>query len=398
MNPSSFTFRWGWIAHCSIAIGAVAVCNMLLSMSHGVVQVFGRWDVVACAFFAAIPLALWVVQFFCEFASWQKLGIAFGGVAVAVTITVFAASITQLPDQSVITLTVCRSVIAMLVMMAVAFAGTTVMPSPRLPLFAENGWLPVAMLFALTILVPAAYADAVADGIRIDLERSLESRRFGLANRQSEQFAQLNPSGLIHQKSVQKVQQELEAIVAKLNTEVRRPIFADAPVAVLGRRITVLMHLDRNEEALQLLEPLTDGDRFEPISLDYKGLCHQRLNQMSQSLEAYQAAVAYWESQPASQSKRSGLASAWKGIGFAARRLDQRTMEEQAYRELVAVAPTAESHLLLAQCYREHQKTRLAAEHSAMAMQMDPAMQSQSESILSSMSMDHFGCLQVPRR
>lgn len=398
MNSSSLTFRWGWIAYGSMAIGAVAVCSMLLSNSEGVVQVFGRWDVVACAFFAAFPLAVGGVQSFCKFSSWQKLSIAFGGVAVAAAITVFAASITQLPDQSVITLTVCRSVIAMATMMAVTFVGTTVMPSPRLPVFAENGWIRFAMLVALATLVPAAYADAVADGIRIDLERSLETRRFALANRQSEQFAQLNPGGIIHQKSVRKVQQELKNIVIKLQAEAGQPLSADASVSVLGQRITVLMHLDRNEEALQLLEPLTRGDRFQPVSLDYKGLCFQRLNRMSQSLEAYQAAVAYWESQPASQSKRSGLGSAWKGIGFAARRLDQRALEEQAYRTLVEIDPTAESHLLLAQCYREHQKTRLAAEHSTMAMQLDPAMQSQSESILSSMSMDHFGCLQVPRR
>ncbi|WP_442508035.1 hypothetical protein SH528x_006985 [Novipirellula sp. SH528] len=398
MTPSPFEFRRAWLVHFGMAMGAVAVCSMLLSISDGVVQVFGRWDVVACAFLTALPLALWGVQQFREFARWQKLVSAFGCVAVAMAITVFAASITQFPDQSVVTLTVCRAVIAIAVMLSLTLVGAVVMTPHRLPVLAEQAWLSAAMLAALALLIPAAYADAVADGIRIDLERSLETRRFALANQQAEQFAQLNPGGQVHEKSVRKVQQELEAIVAKLNAEVRRPISAEASVAALGSRITVLMHLDRNEEALRLLEPLTRGDRFQPISLDYKGLCLQRLNQMSDSLEAYQAAVAYWETQPASDTKRSSLASAWKGIGFAARRLDQRTLEEQAYRELVAVAPTAESHLLLAQCYREHQKTRLAAEHSTMAMQLDPAMQSQSESILSSMSMDHFGCLQVPRR
>ena len=398
MNSPPLTFRRAWLVHLTMASIAAAVSSTLLSGSGSVVQVFGRWDVVACAFFAAVPLVFIAVQSLCEFAHWQKMFGAMGCVAVAVVIAVFASSITQLPDQSVITLTVCRSLIAFAVMMAVALMGAVVTTPPRLPVFTEKGWLSVTMLVALTILIPAAYADAVADGIRIDLERSLETRRFALAKQQAEQFVQLNPSGMVHQKSVRKVRQELQSVVANLRAEVGRPISADAPVAALGRRITVLMHLDHNEEALRLLEPLTRSDRFQPISLDYKGLCFQRLQQMPQSLDAYQAAVAYWESQPASDTKRSSLASAWKGIGFAARRLDQRTLEEQAYRALVEVAPAAESHLLLAQCYREHQKTRLAAEHAAMAMQLDPAMQSQSESILSSMSMDHFGCLQVPRR
>ncbi len=397
MTPSPFTFRPGWLVHFGMTIGAVVISSMLLA-SDGVVQVFGRWDVVGCAFLAALPLALWVAQSFCELARWQKLVIALGGIVTAMAIAVFAASITQLPDQSVVTLTVCRASIAIVVMLSVVLMGAAVMTPPRSPVFVKQAWLSAAMLGVLALLVPAAYVDAVADGIRIDLERSLETRRFALANQQASQFAQLNPGGTVHQKSVRMVQQELSAIVAKLKADVRRPIAAEASVAALGSRITVLMHLDRNQEALRLLEPLTHGERFEPISLDYKGLCYQRLQQMSASLEAYQAAVAYWESQPASDTKQSSLASAWKGIGFAARRLDQRTLEEQAYRELVEVAPSAENHLLLAQCYREHQKTRLAAEHSTMAMQLNPALQSQSESILSSMSMDHFGCLQIPRR
>jgi hypothetical protein len=91
------------------------------------------------------------------------------------------------------------------------------------------------------------------------------------------------------------------------------------------------------------------------------------------------------------------LASAWKGIGYAARRLSERSLEEHAYQELVKLVPSGENHLLLAQCYREHQKTQLAATHSSIAMQLNPSLRDESQSMMASMSSDHFGCLQVPR-
>lgn len=159
-----------------------------------------------------------------------------------------------------------------------------------------------------------------------------------------------------------------------------------------------LMQLDRNSEALELLEPLTQGPNFQPISLDYQGLCWQRMECFRESLDAYQQAVQYWQTQPPTPRQRESLASAWKGVGFAARRLHERRVQVNAYQQLVEVAPSAANHLLLAQCYREHQQTRLASEHASIAEALDPSVQPQSQSMRSSMSTDHFGCWLVPRR
>jgi hypothetical protein len=72
-------------------------------------------------------------------------------------------------------------------------------------------------------------------------------------------------------------------------------------------------------------------------------------------------------------------------------------LEETSYRKLVARAPTAAHHFLLAQCYREHQKATLAAEHATTAIALDSQFREPGEALLSSLSMDHFGCLLVPR-
>ncbi|MFG0261497.1 MAG: hypothetical protein ACF788_03825 [Novipirellula sp. JB048] len=389
--------RYAWFVYLAVTIIVVLLASFGFSTSAGVVAVFGRWDVLACGFFAALPFSMWVASSSIRLRGWQQGVIAAGLLGVGLVVAIFAAAIVQLPDQSDLGLAFCRGVIAAAMITAVVLLTASVLPEPRLPVPAERSWGMGLMAAALLFLIPAAYADAVAEGIRLELEQSLDSRRFALANRQVARYAQLKSSGQVQGKSIQRVRRELDEIVLALTREAERPLPADASLSELGRRITVLMHLDRNRQALQWIEPLTHGPRFHPVSLDYKALCYQRLGQLPESMQAYQDCLAYWKTQPEGDARRSGLASAFKGIGFAARRLNQRRLEETAYRELVAVAPTAESHFLLAQCYREHQKTRLAAAHAAKAIELDPGFAAQSQTMLSSMSTDHFGCLQVPR-
>ena len=247
------------------------------------------------------------------------------------------------------------------------------------------------------MVVPAAYADAVATNLRTELQDSLNGQRLALAKRQADQLRQLKPHWKVHQTSIQRLQRELQQAVEQLHFEAADPLPNSAPLPLVGRRITVLVQLGRYREALQLAKPLTVGEHFHPIALDYCGLCYQRLEQPKKSLLAYRRAIDYWDAQPASDAQRRGLASALKGVAFAARRLEKRRLEEQSYRRLVDIAPSAESHFLLAQCYREHQKASLAAAHAGTAIELDPAYQQQAAGILSSLSRDHFGCLQVPR-
>lgn len=398
MTESPPTFRRTGLACLTAIVVTVALMTRGLSGVNGVVALFGRWDVLTCSLMAAMPLVLLIVNDYPDIRRRLRFAIACGSLAVTVMIVCVAVSLDgSLGFGLAAALMCCRWAIATaslmaVVMLACALFGCTL----RLPMFAKKSWSMLLLLVLFAVFVPVAYTDAVADGVRIDLENSLDSGRFALAQRQAWTLSELTPRGMIRDQPLTTLVSELDQTVSRLEAEVRRSLSPRPPISEVGRRITSLMHLDRMEDALRLLNPLARNPQFRPICLDYQGLCWQRLEQYSKSLDAYQSAVAYWQSQPGSDQKRVSMASAWKGVGFAARRLSDRSLEEHAYRTLVELSPTAESHFLLAQSYSDHQKTKLAAKHSAIAVQLDPQWRSQSESMLISMSRDHFGCLQIP--
>ncbi len=396
MNESLKNLSRGWLIPFVVTVTTLLLAGIVFSTPDGVLVLFGRWDVMACSILAVMPFAVLATN--CRRIEHRGLRLC-TGLGCLVAAAVFIALVQSFHasgGMAVVTLALFRSAVAFLLMMAVVLACASVGAELRLPAFARRSWSTLVMLALFALLVPAAYVDAVADGIRIDLENSLKSRRFALAERQARTMLELTPGSNVNGITLAILLREVRQSVRHLNAEIHRPLQLGAPVAAIGRRITVLMHLDRLDDALRLLSPLARNPAFQPICLDYQGLCWQRKRQYTKSLAAYQAAVAYWEWQPVSDRKRSSLASAWKGIGFAARHLGRRTQEERAYRTLVELSPTAESHFLLAQCYSEHQKTKLAAEHAAIATQLDPKLQVQSESMLTLMSRDHFGCLQIP--
>ena len=322
------------------------------------------------------------------------------GISVSMTglLLMIASSQNFLLNESRISGTALRCSIALFAMLSPAILTRLIVALPDRSAVAGHTWSRPLILALFAVAIPAVYVDTVSVGFHDDLEKALQSRRFALARRQAAMLAELNPSDAIEGKPIRNVRRELTQIVASLEAAIRP---SDAGVDAISQRrnrITVLMQLDRNEAALRELEPFASGPGFDAISLDYRGLCYQRLERYSESLDAYRLSVTHWQSQPASDRQRSSLASGWKGIGYAARQLNQRTLEEDAYRELVRVSPTADHHLMLAQCYREHQKTGLATQHLLAAEKLNPQLQSHSSTMLKSMSTDHFGCWLVPRR
>lgn len=396
MTQSSLAIRRTWFVDLAVMLVAVVLASNLFQTVDGAVLLFGRWDVLACSCLAAFPLVVLLTSYMTTLSCLRKLVIGGACLAAAVAAIALFQSFNISGTAEFACLALMRGVVATAITLAVVITCSLFSSDVRPLPFLSRSWWTMAMLAAFALFVPASYVDAVADGIRIDLENSLGARRYALAAHQAHTLMELKPSGSVHGKALVELLPELRQTVDDLESDLGRPLPPHAPIGQIARRITLLMHLDRFEEALRLLNPLRRDARFQPICLDYQGLCWQRLQQYPESLDAYQNAVAYWNTQPDSDRKRVSLASAWKGIGFAARHLGHRTLEENAYRTLVDLSPTAENHFLLAQCYSEHQKTRLAAEHSTIAVQLDPKLRVQSESMVTSMSRDHFGCLQIP--
>lgn len=376
---------------------AVLVLGMFRSGAGNAVLLFGRLDILACSLLLALPPAMLLAEHSDLAKLWIKVAVALICGSISILLLQSAMGLTQSSGNSEVNLTLWRTSVALLAMLSLALfhhclVGPRSTADVRLPAWATHG-----LLLLAAVLVPSSYADAVADGLRGHLQQSLENQRPFRAYQQAGQLSQLKPRWKIGDVPVDRLQSQLQDAVEQLTTEVQLPLGESPSLSQLGRRITVLVQLERPQAALPLVRELTTGPTPHPVALDFLGLCYQRLEQPTASLQAYRSAVEYWSEQPSSGRKEQGMASALRGIAFAARRLEDRTLEEETYRELLRVAPTAEHHFLLAQCYREHQKTALAAEHARRAKELDPSMSESTDSILSTLSMDHFGCLQVQR-
>ncbi|QDV71390.1 Tetratricopeptide repeat protein [Rosistilla carotiformis] len=373
------------------------------------ILVFARVDVLVCSLFLSLPLALEWLRRGRSASPGISAAAMFCGWGSTAALMVWAASTLPRGEFSEWSLVAIRGAIGLCVASgSVGFANLVARLAgdrrDRDPSMSPDGdiervlsaWPRRTIFAGLWILVPAVYAHAVAADLQKALTESLQNQRIALAARQADQLSQLVPTQTIDGTPLVTLLPQLQQRRTQLIDQL-----ADAaePTSLgeIAQQITTLVQLERHGEALRRIEPLTHGANFHPVALDYQGLCFQRMERPEESMAAYRRSLEFWMSQPDSDAKTAGLVSGYKGIGFAARRLQMRLLEEQAYQQLVEIAPTGEHHFLLAQCYREHQKTRLASEQFQAAMQRDPSMQSQIEAILATLSMDHFSCLSVPR-
>lgn len=386
----------GWVL--IVVAAMIALLSCLATAAGDAVPLFARPDLVACCVLATLPAALRLTQRLQS----QRRAVRGGIAAVATVIAVAGFQIIHLQIAAGLA-TRGTWPWQILVAGSATFAATLLTSLRGAPQASAPSlsWSWDVGFVALLIAIPAAYNDSIAQGLHNDLQRSLNDQRVTRACQQAAQLMQLQPQRSIADTSVVGLHQELRQIQTQLQAQLKsstpQPTSTATPesTAAIGQRVVLLMQLDRHHEALQCLQPLLSGQRFHPIALDYQGLCYQRMDEPRASLAAYRASADYWREQIALDASRptDGLASALRGIGYAARQMNQRVMEEQAYAELVALAPSGENHLLLAQCYQEHQKTDLARTHALAAKQLSPERSAQADKILSALAVEHFGCL-----
>ncbi|EMI56019.1 membrane protein [Rhodopirellula sallentina] len=385
-----------------VAAGLIYFRLTRADATSGITVLFGRWDVLVVSLLSAGVFALAIADLI-ERAGRKVTFVAGMVLLVASLMSVNIPSLLPLFGGSgwmmatAIRTMIARTVMSAVMLLATLLTGTGNAPATKAPFEFANIGMPIAAI-GIALFMPAAYVDSIAEGSRIEIRKALQSQRYSLAKHHVDVLRQLSPNAAVDEHPLGSLSCDLAETVVRLQSVADRPLPRRASSSQIGQRVTVLMQLDRNKETARLLNRLTHGPRFEPISLDYLGLCYQRMERYQESLHAYRASLEYWQTQPDDDRRRASLESAWKGIGFAARRLNERVLEETAYQTLVEISPAAPNHLLLAQCYREHQKTQLASVHTTMAAELSPDLQTQADSMLSSMATDHFGCLLIPRR
>ncbi len=257
-------------------------------------------------------------------------------------------------------------------------------------------WLTGGSVLLAAILLPHAYAHLAAQSQLETMEEALQDQRFLRARRSATVLLCCQPTKTVLQQPVAAVASELDARIQVLENLAKQPLPQAADTAAIGQRVVALMQLDRNEAALDLIRPLTKHPEAAPVVLDYCGLCCQRLQLWEDSGAWYEQSLQFWQQQPASQQRASALTSAWKGIAFAERRLDQSANAEKTYLTALETVPSAELHFLLAMHYEDQQRTSSAAQHVRQAMAMDPATyRRRGQELLDRMSHSHIGCLQT---
>lgn len=360
-----------------LAAGYCLQCDGLL-----IREVFGRRDIFWVALASASPFAYWL--------SVQKPPLGIGllvwflsaiGVVVSLTADVEG---TFRPFYRGLCGNVCLAILVSLpISMRVRQKATGL--SGRL----GAGSLMLLMAFFL----PGAYANSVSKSIEEELAGSLSSNRLVRAYDQTSVLLAIDPAASIFGTPVVVLNQELEQSITRLTAQ------ADSTAgssAAIGQRVIALMQLERNQEALELLESLAADPQSAPVAYDYCGLCCQRLKQYEESKQWYLKSRDFWNRQPPSPRRSQALLSAYKGIAFAERRLDHPLAAEAAYRDALVIAPTPELHFLLAKHYEEQQQTAMANTHVRKAMMLDPSTyQSRGKELIDKMSLSHFGCFNI---
>jgi len=256
------------------------------------------------------------------------------------------------------------------------------------------------LLLAAWVL-PQAYAHLTARAQLQSLEAALQGDRWQLARQHVTVVLACDPQAIVLQQPLSTVVTLLDDRIQVLQKIIRQPLPVNAHPSDIGQHVTALMQLDQNQLALQAMRPLTTPPYSVPVVLDYCGLCCQRLEQWHDSQRWYKRSLKLWQQQPPGPERNAAVLSAWKGIAFALRRLDQPAAAEQIYLTALKNVPSAELHFLLAQFYEDQQQTSLAAEHARQAATLSPATYRRlAQELIDRMSHAHIGCLQTfePRR
>ena len=410
-NTFQRNIRVNWIVWPTGSVSILMLIRHLLHDQNGNLEWYGRDDIYVVSMLSAFPIAV--------IAAWKvnqqsrSSAIVLGGCMFLASLCLAVISHST-SFGSLFAATSARSLLAILATFSAATLCLSIAPfdisKPAIGRDEDSDgqtkgqggdailpnwtWL----LFGVAaIATPATYAHSVAESLEKGLAESLGGKRITLAWKQCSQLRRLDPTATVAATDLATLESALNDEKARLEQEVRRPMPRNMNMAMIGHRITSLVQLDRNHEALGWIRPMMSGRNFHPISLDYYGLCQQRLDKPVESMRGYERSLKHWERQTDSPAKNNALISAYKGIAFAARQLGDRKLEEEPYQSLVELNPTAEHHFLLATCFKEHQKTSLAAENAQLAVQLDPLYADQAESMLSQLSRDHFSCFLVPR-
>lgn len=251
--------------------------------------------------------------------------------------------------------------------------------------------LGLALIVAL--LLPWNYAAARAQHELIALRGLIELSRIGEAQTLAQRLVALDAEQALDGIALPQVAANLAREVRELEIRVAVPLEAGATAAERLERARLFAMLGRSAEAREVLNSLEGPD-----SACLRATILENEGEWDAALLAYTQARGEWQTQPPSTDRASGLMQATRGLAYTQRKSGRYAEAEATYQELLALAPTADSHFLLAQFYEDTQQAEPARAHARRAMALAPDAYRQSgEKLIKKLSVYHFGCLGVHR-
>ncbi len=133
-----------------------------------------------------------------------------------------------------------------------------------------------------------------------------------------------------------------------------------------------------------------------PDGCNLRGTIYETRGEWELGRQSYERAKRAWESQPQGPERSAGLLRATTGIAYCLRKLGRYAEAEAAYREVLSLSPTADSHFLLARFYDDTEQTATAHAHARQAMALAPdRYQLEGQQLIEKLAMRHFGCLGI---
>ncbi|SRR6056297_336390 len=257
---------------------------------------------------------------------------------------------------------------------------------------------PALMLVGVLLmwLVPATYVQARCRHDADRLQDLLEQSRLGEARMLALRVLALDGSAHVQNRPLGPVAADLARTVAYLESRVAQPLSAGASDEQWLQRVRELAIVGDHDAALGLMAASSRRARL-PQACNLRGTILETLGQWQAAGQAYRSAKSAWQDRldwpDQTEECRAGLIRAATGIGYSERKLGHHRNAEAAYLERLTLAPTADSHFLLAQFYEHAQQIGSARRHARRAMTLDPQQyRTQGELLLNKLATFHFGC------
>lgn len=239
--------------------------------------------------------------------------------------------------------------------------------APRLPPGLATG-----LGLGLALVPCGVYTQAVITNRTELAQDRLERERLAAARPVVLGLCELGSDQPLGQSPPCQVLKNLNTILPRIERAVERPLPPTAPPAARLQRATLLVRLDRLDEAAALVAPHADTDPTAALLL--AGIDRDR-QRWADSDERYRAALAHFGPRATSDPNAAALCRvAYEGLAYNARQSGRpaqaRQILEQGLAELPAEA--AFFHYQLGQHHAEGGRPRRALHHLDEAIRLDP--------------------------